>query len=160
RFNASRLTLASACLGTAALTLGCLTFLAADATAGGHTTSQARGGTPAYLCSAVITVEFDNGTTETYQKQFQLAAGQNFEDDFSTATRAHIFDASATAQGDTITFDFDYFSDTSALSTVDLGTSLTLRSDQKIEGTAGRHQFYHSLSGAYTVDYTFTCTRK
>lgn len=155
-----RLTLASACLAGAVLAMSCLTMAGADTSAGNHSSSRTVGAARSYSCSAVISCVYDNGATESYEKNFSLKVGDVFEDDFSTPTREHVFDAEASMTDAGVLFDFAYFSDVTAISTIDLATSLTMHGEQKTETVTGRHQSYHALSGAYTVNYSITCSRR
>ena len=113
----------------------------------------------AYTCTVDILYTANNGLTENYQKSFQLAVGGTFVDDFSTAFREHVFTASATQQGAQVVFDVDYFSDVTSINAIDLDTSLTMRTNQRSETQSGRHRFFTSSSGGYTVSYTLGCER-
>jgi len=98
------------------------------------------------------------GTLEEYEKVFTLSPGQTFEDDFSTPTREHVFTATATSNPDGVVINFDYFSDVSALATIELDSDLSFAIGQDFDKASGRHWYYHSASGSYSVVYLFTAT--
>ena len=112
-----------------------------------------------YTCTVDLLYSAVNGQSESYQKTFQLAAGETFVDDFSTPLREHVFTASASQQGGEVVFQIDYFSDVSTFDAVELDTSLTMRGNQKAESQSGRNRFFTSSPGGYTLSYTLDCLK-
>lgn len=94
---------------------------------------------------------------EAYQKEFVLAEGEFFFDDFSTRTRFKFFTATMSKLDGDKTIDVNWFADVTVFNSVDFDTSVTLSDGQKTGKSAGRHTLYTS-SGATTTTYSLTCS--
>ena len=116
-------------------------------------------GNGSYSCSVEISYAAQGNTIETYHKEFVVAVGAPFVDDFSTATKEHVFTATAVPQGTGSTIEISYFSDTTALSSVDFSTVLSLGNNQMFETASGRQRSYHSLSGTTELTHVIVCER-
>lgn len=145
---AKKLALASTLAAAALLSIAFLPSAGAESLAGAT-----------YSCSVDISYVSTSGITETYRRDFVVSVGETFDDDFSTPTRQHVFSATATQQGSGVVIGIDYFSDVSVFDAVDLATALAMKGNQAKEDLAGRHRFFSSLSGNYTITYSLSCRK-
>lgn len=141
-------------LGAILLTTTAAMLSTADAVA----LVAANPGHSVYFCTATITYTPDEGPGELYEQEFFVAVGSPFVDDFSSPNREHRFTARASQDGETVRIDFDYFSDGSAFTWVDLDTGVSFLPGQRGESTSGRHRFFRSGCMGYTMSYTIHCT--
>ncbi|MCB1381020.1 MAG: hypothetical protein KDK89_22025 [Alphaproteobacteria bacterium] len=111
-------------------------------------------------CAVSILYKPVGSTNQLYEKQFQVAVGQKFVDDFSTTTRQHIFTATLTEKPKSVVVDIDFFSDVSTFNFVDLATSLQIYNFDRRGRAMGSHQFGTTLSaGSYTMSYELKCLK-
>lgn len=139
-------------------------LIAAALSADGVPTAQAQQAAPnprgaVFHCTGSITYAPTGGTPQIYPIDVNLAAGEQFVDDFSTPIREHVFTIDAVENGNAVKFTANYFSDVSALSWIDLTAGLTMKLGQRTEETSGSQSYWHSTIGSYTVSYTLVCTR-
>jgi hypothetical protein len=113
-------------------------------------------------CSVDVDFLFNNLLRATYQRDFVVSPGVDYDEDISTATRFGFFNASTSLQADksyvvTITYDYDV----GVFDWVDLRTELTLRQDRLAETNQGSHRYFTSqgAAGERTTNWTLTCTR-
>ncbi len=106
----------------------------------------------------VVETRGSTGTVlrETYQKEFVLADGVPFFDDFSTRTRFKFFDASLSKENGDSTISINWYADVTVFNSVDFDTSVVLSDGQKSGRSTGRHTFYTSGSSTTTY-FTLTC---
>ncbi len=115
----------------------------------------------AVSCSVSVDYSLNRVVRSTYQKDFVIAPGAAFSDDFSTATRFRYFDASTQlVDGDTVV-SVSYFNDVGVFDSVDFGTTLTLRNGREIETINGGNSFFTSRpsSAEHRTNYTLSCGR-
>lgn len=112
-------------------------------------------------CSVDVNYLLNDVVRAPYHKEFVVAPGVIFEDDFSTFTRFRIFDASTRLEADnkTTVVSISYYNDVGVFEAVDLSTELKLRDDKAPESTSGRSIYWSSLgvAGSHTTSYTLTC---
>jgi hypothetical protein len=113
------------------------------------------------VCSVSVNYLLNGVVRAPYQKDFVIAPGVVFEDDFSTFTRFRIFDASSRLEADTksTTVSISYYNDVGVFEAIDFNTELQLRDDRTPETTSGTHTYWSSLgvAGSHTTSYALTC---
>ena len=113
-----------------------------------------------YSCAITVNYAPSAGTAEVYQHDFSLTAGAGYQDDRSTATREHRLNVSSIVRPARVEITANYFSDVSALSSVNTVMTLRMRKvGRAVEIANGFHRQYHSATGSYTVSYTLRCRR-
>lgn len=115
----------------------------------------------AVACSVSVDYSLNRVVRSTYHKDFVIALGVAFSDDFSTVTRFRFFDASTQlVNGDTVV-SISYFNDVGVFDSVDFGTTLTLRNGRDAETTTGSNSFFTSrpASAEHRTNYTLSCSR-
>lgn len=115
----------------------------------------------ALSCSVAIDHSLSGGTPELYRKDFVVAPGVSFVDDFSTPLRQKQFTASAAREAGNLVVSIDYFNDAGVFHSVGFNTRLTLRDGRNIDSTAGSNTFSTSLgvAGNHRTNYTLSCRR-
>ena len=112
-------------------------------------------------CSVTVDYLLNDVVRAPYQRDFVIAPGVGFQDDFSTATRFRYLDASTRleADGKTTTISFSYYNDVGVFEAIDFRTELKVRDDRVPQTTSGSHTYWSSLGEAdnHTTDYTITC---
>jgi hypothetical protein len=106
-------------------------------------------------CHVSVSYGINGNVQETYTKDFSVAPGADFSQDFSTNLRTKDFFASTANNVVTIR----YFNDVGTFDTVDFTTNLTL---QEGRGTvSGAHNFDTTVgsSGRHTTNYDLSCKR-
>ena len=141
--------------------LGCLLSLVVVAGVLSWRTHEARADKDAGVTCFVDVVVETRGSTgtvlrETYQKEFVLAEGVPFFDDFSTRTRFKFFDASLSKENGDSTISINWYADVTVFNSVDFDTLIVLSDGQKSGRSTGRHTFYTSGSSTTTY-FTLTC---
>lgn len=113
------------------------------------------------FCTIDVVVQSKNSSgvvvgTETYQREFVLAEGETYSEDFSTRTRFKFFDASLQKiDGDKIVA-IDWFADVTVFNSVDFTTSVILEDGDKSGKAVSSHTLYTS-TGSTTTTYALTC---
>jgi hypothetical protein len=113
-------------------------------------------------CSVHVDFLFNNVLRATYQRDFVVSPGVDFDEDISTVTRFGFFHASTSLEADksyVVTMNFD--KDVGVFDFVDFRTQLTLRQDRLAETNQASHSYFTSqgASGERTTNWTLTCTR-
>lgn len=122
--------------------------------------AQAQEPPPAsFNCTIDVAYAPGAGVGETFQHEFAVAVGTPYTHDTSTPVRQHVLNASVRPLRLSWVIDVDYFSDVAAVASVGVGTALRMKQNQRADVTSGRHYYYHSLSGSYSVSHTLRCTR-
>lgn len=109
-----------------------------------------------------ITVEHMRGNVMslTYTRDFLVAPSTPYSDDFSTATRFRFFDATVERidGSPVVTFIFD--ADIDVFNSVNFGSALKVRDENKGESLSGTSSFFGSgTTGSHRSFYTLTCKR-
>lgn len=124
--------------------------------------APARAGEPrSATCSVNVTYLVNNTVRSTYLKDFSVAPGAPFSDDFSTATRFRYFDSSAQldADGRALTVTMSYYNDVGVFEFVDLRSEVKVRDDRQAQTATGTSTYWSSLgiAGEHTTRWTLTC---
>ena len=113
-------------------------------------------------CSVHVDFLFNNLLRATYQSDFVVSPGVDYDEDISTRIRFGFFHASTTLEGDksyVVTINYDY--DVGVFDYVDFSTQLTLRQARVTETNQASHSYYTSqgAAGERKTNWTLTCTR-
>lgn len=112
-------------------------------------------------CSVSVNYLLNNVVRSAYQKDFVIAPGVAFQDDFSTFTRFRFLDASSRleADGKTTSVSLSYYNDVGVFEAVDFRTELKIHDDKTPETASGTHSYWSSLgvAGDHTTSYSLTC---
>lgn len=111
-------------------------------------------------CSITVDYLAHGLLRSTYTKDFEIAPGTTFSDDFSTVVRFGFFDAwtSLDDNGDTVV-SLSFYRDVTALEYIDLRTSLTVATSKPAK-TEGSSAHWQSQIGERTTRWLATCSRK
>ncbi|MFO0902276.1 MAG: hypothetical protein U0939_04705 [Pirellulales bacterium] len=117
-----------------------------------------------FLCVMEVVVETRNNsgtllTSEGYTKEFLLAEGGVFFDDFSTRTRFKFFNAVLDRENGDATLSVDWFADISVFNSADIATSVTLVGGQKEGASVGSTTLYTSTNST-TMRYSLRCVEQ
>ena len=112
---------------------------------------------PTFTCVFELAYTPAGGSGETYQKVFDITEGKTFTHDFSTPTKQKQFQAKAVKKDGEVYIDFEYFSDVSALTTIDVASTLGMAPGQVRQTTHGHHFVYNSQVGNQVVNYSLRC---
>lgn len=117
-------------------------------------------------CSVAVDYVYNGVVTEQYRRDFVVAPGVPFVDDFSTATRIKTFTATAAREAGDLVVSMDYFNDVGTFHAIGFASRLSIRERGKLESTSGSNGFFASsgvtptsVSGNHETNYLLTCRR-
>lgn len=117
-------------------------------------------------CSVAVDYLYNGVIAEPYRKDFVVAPGVPFVDDFSTPTRIKTFTATAARNSGNLVVSIDYFSDVGVFHSIDFNAQLAIQERGRVESTSGSNGFFassavtpQSVSGNHVTNYTLSCRR-
>ena len=110
-------------------------------------------------CSVNVSYSLNGSLVEAYSRDFTVAEGATFNDDFSTPTRQKTFSATLQRDGARSVLSIDYFNDVGTFNAISVDTSVRMLRPGAVEATAGRQGYYTSTGvvGNHITDYTLNC---
>jgi hypothetical protein len=110
-------------------------------------------------CSVNINYSLNGTLVEAYTRQFTVAEGATYNDDFSTPTRMKTFSATLQRDGARSVLSIDYFNDVGTFNAISVDTLVKMLRPGTIESTSGRQGYYASsgVVGTHITDYSLSC---
>jgi len=110
-------------------------------------------------CSVSINYSLNGSLVEAYSRDFTVAEGATYNDDFSTPTRMKTFSATLQRDGARSVLSIDYFNDVGTFNAISVDTLVKMLRPGAIESTSGRQGYYASsgVVGTHITDYSLSC---
>jgi hypothetical protein len=110
-------------------------------------------------CSVNINYSLNGTLVEAYTRQFTVAEGATYNDDFSTPTRMKTFSATLQRDGARSVLSIDYFNDVGTFNAISVDTLVKMLRPGAIESTSGRQGYYASsgVVGTHITDHSLSC---